>query len=203
MSEEQQPESNLPATPKGLAPRRRGRRGGRGRRRPAPAVHLSVEQTESPVKQIEPPIRLLEEMPVRPAPSKPKFQPDVPAPVEPPRETFQTEPRKNNPDISAISRAVNEVTEIVESLRRALEQMEEVLELVEVAERQKITDEREIESVLRALRQFQSRGDMPERHQRPERREPQNRPQRPVRQPQPEPSKQVEQPENPGPTPND
>jgi hypothetical protein len=44
--------------------------------------------------------------------------------------------------------------------------MEEVLELVELAERQKLTDEREIESLLRALRQLQSRGGRPERQER-------------------------------------
>ena len=43
-----------------------------------------------------------------------------------------------DPDGSAISQAVNEVTQIVESLRQALEQMEDVLELVEHAERQKL-----------------------------------------------------------------
>jgi hypothetical protein len=129
-------------------------------------------QTSLPAKQIEPPIRLREEMPVRPAPSKPKFHPDAGAPIEPPRE--------NNPDISAISQAVNEVTEIVESLRQSLAQMDEVLELVELAERQKITDEREIESLLRALRQFQSRGDRPDQPERPERFSRPNRPLRPA-----------------------
>jgi hypothetical protein len=131
-----------------------------------------VEQSlpaESPA-QTESPIRLREEMPVRPAPSKQKFQPPLSAPVEPPKEKFSQVPRKNNPDIPAISRAINEVTEVVESLRQALEQMEEVLELVELAERQKLTDEREIESLLRALRQLQSRGrtERPGRFERPE-----------------------------------
>jgi len=202
MPEEQQPESTSPAPPKGLAPRRRGRRGGRGRRRPAPAVSTGgqLPQTESPGKQIEPPIRLREGMPERPAPSRPKFQPDADAPIEPPREKFQPAPRRNDPDNSAISRAVNEVTDIVESLRQALEQMEEVLELVEHAERQKTADEREIESLLRALRQFQSRGERPERPQRPERREPQNRPPRPARQPEPQ---RTEPPDRPEPPPVD
>jgi hypothetical protein len=169
MSEEQQPESNLPAPPKSSGARRRGRRGGRGRRRPAPAIPVAGQfaQTESP-SQIEPPIRLREEMPVRPAPSKPKFQPPVSAPVDPPEEKFRPSPRKNNPDGSAISQAVSEVTQIIESLRQSLAQMEEVLELVELAERQKLADEREIESLLRALRQLQSRGGRPERREREE-----------------------------------
>jgi hypothetical protein len=59
------------------------------------------------------------------------------------------------PVSSAISQAVEEVTQIVESLKQTLEQMEEVLELVELAERQKSADEREIESLRRALRKIQ------------------------------------------------
>jgi len=46
------------------------------------------------------------------------------------------------------------VTQIVESLKQALDQMEEVLELVEVAERQKLADEREIESLRQTLRKI-------------------------------------------------
>jgi hypothetical protein len=133
-----------------------------------------VEPAESSAKQTEPPIRLREEMPVRPAPSKPKFLLAVPSPLEPSKEKFSDAPRKIDLNIPAISQAVSEVTQIVESLRQSLEQMEEVLELVELAERQKITDEREIESLLRALRQFQSRAgrpDRPERQERPENRE--------------------------------
>jgi hypothetical protein len=67
---------------------------------------------------------------------------------------------------SAISQAVEEVTQIVESLKQALEQMEEVLELVELAERQKSADEREIESLRRALQKIQQpRGRQQERPQ--------------------------------------
>ncbi|MGA2684065.1 MAG: hypothetical protein ABSF51_03335 [Verrucomicrobiota bacterium] len=58
-------------------------------------------------------------------------------------------------DVSAINRAADEVRHIVESLEQALEQMEEVLELVELAERQKSGDEREIDSLRRALRRIQ------------------------------------------------
>jgi hypothetical protein len=66
---------------------------------------------------------------------------------------------------SAITRAVDEVMQIVESLKQALRQMEEVLELVEHAERQKLADEHEIESLRRLLRQLQSpRGGRGERH---------------------------------------
>jgi hypothetical protein len=62
---------------------------------------------------------------------------------------------KGTPQTSAISQALDEVMQIVESLKRAVDQMEEVLELVELAERQKVGDEQEIESLRRALRQLQ------------------------------------------------
>ncbi|MGA2028499.1 MAG: hypothetical protein ABSG87_00285 [Verrucomicrobiota bacterium] len=157
MPEEQQPESSSPVPAKNLGLRRRGRRGGRGRRRPAPAIPATEQlpQTEPPLQQIEPPIRL-REMPVRPVPSKQKLQAPVPA------------SRAVKPDGSAISQAISEITKVVESLRQSLEQMEEILELVELAERQKLTDEREIESLLRALRQLQSHGGRPERQERPQ-----------------------------------
>jgi hypothetical protein len=199
MPEEQQPESNRPAPVKGLVPHSRGRRGGRGRRRPVPVVSASGQSApaEPASKQAEPPIRLREEMPVRPAPSKQKFQPSISAPIEPPKEKFRPAPRKNEPDISAMSQAVGEVTQVVESLRQSLEQMEEVLELVELAERQKLADEREIESLLRALRQLQSHGERtgrPERHSRPDR---PNRPQRPEPQASPESAEHTEDQESP------
>jgi TolA-binding protein len=57
--------------------------------------------------------------------------------------------------ISAVAKAADEVRQVVESLEQALEQMEEVLELLETAERQKFADEREIESLRRALRRIQ------------------------------------------------
>jgi len=67
--------------------------------------------------------------------------------------------------VSAISRAIEEVTQIVELLKQALDQMEEVLELVELAERQKLADEREIESLRQALRRIHQLRS--ERYERP------------------------------------
>jgi hypothetical protein len=58
---------------------------------------------------------------------------------------------------AAISQAIDEVMEIIDALKRAVDQMEEVLELVELAERQKLADEREIDSLRRALRQLHDR----------------------------------------------
>lgn len=58
---------------------------------------------------------------------------------------------------SAVSQAIDEVMAIIDALKRAVDQMEEVLELVELAERQKLADEREIDSLRRALRQLHDR----------------------------------------------
>ena len=52
----------------------------------------------------------------------------------------------------AIQKAIEEVNQIVETLRGALDDMEEVLETLEVAERQQNADEEEIETLRRALR---------------------------------------------------
>ncbi|MGO8764573.1 MAG: hypothetical protein ACLQSR_05470 [Limisphaerales bacterium] len=68
---------------------------------------------------------------------------------------------------SAISHAVSEVTQIAEALRQALLQMEDVLELVELAERQKLGDEQEIETLRRALRRIHHPRDLRE-NSRPE-----------------------------------
>jgi hypothetical protein len=179
MSEEQQPEElSRPAQVKSPGPRRRGRRGGRGRSRGprqqppaapvegipahAPADPFSEPSTpaESPAKRIEPepPIRLREEMPVRPVPSKQRIQPPAPAVISTPVSAPAPVARVAHavqPGGSAIGQIVGEVRHIVESLEQSLEQMEEVLRLVELAEHQKFTDERELESLRRALHKLQ------------------------------------------------
>jgi hypothetical protein len=62
------------------------------------------------------------------------------------------------PTPPAISTAIEQVSQIIEELKHALDEMEEVLETLEAAERQKIDDEREIESLQRALRQLHRSG---------------------------------------------
>ena len=185
MSEQQPMESKPPGPPRTSGGgRRRGRRGGRGRgpRRAAPVVTAGETaaplpedpeiqaglggeiaapapdapvsepsaQPESLAKPIEPPIRL-HEMPVRPVPSRQKVQPHVPAAVSAPVPPA----RAAKPDGSVIGQTVGEVRQIVESLEQALEQMVEVLRLVELAEHQKFADERELESLRRALHKLQ------------------------------------------------
>jgi len=55
----------------------------------------------------------------------------------------------------SVQKAIEEVNQVIMTLRETLDDMEEVLETLELAERQKNADEQEIESLRRALRQFQ------------------------------------------------
>lgn len=130
--EQQHPESNLPEIPKRPGGRRRGRRGGRGRRRPP----IPQPVSEPPMESAEPVEQEFSESKIPPSPPK-QFQPK----------------RRGSP----LMQAADEVADIIESLKHTLAQMEEVLELIETAERQKISDEHEIESLRRQLRQIQSR----------------------------------------------
>jgi hypothetical protein len=127
LPEEQPMESSQPASPHNSGGRRRrGRRGGRGR-----GARRSVQTAQA----------------AQPA-SAPVEGPSVPE-----METPTT--GGGEKDSSAISRAIDEVRQIVISLEQVLEQMEEVRELVELVDRQKSADEREIESLRRALRRIQ------------------------------------------------
>jgi hypothetical protein len=56
---------------------------------------------------------------------------------------------------ASIQQAIEQVNRIVQSLKEASDEMEGVLEMLELFERQGDADEREIESLRRALRQFQ------------------------------------------------
>jgi hypothetical protein len=67
---------------------------------------------------------------------------------------------------ASVEKAIEEVNAVVEALRTSLEDMEEVLEMLEVFERQKNVDEREIESLRRALRQVHRPRDSGHHHHR-------------------------------------
>lgn len=54
-----------------------------------------------------------------------------------------------------MQKAIDEVNQIIETLKETLDEMDEVLETLELAERQKNADEQEIESLRRALRGLQ------------------------------------------------
>jgi hypothetical protein len=72
---------------------------------------------------------------------------EAPAPVPaPPRRAIQPA------SPMAVQQAIEEVSSIIETLRATLEDMELVLETLELAERQKIADEQEIETLRRGLR---------------------------------------------------
>lgn len=97
-------------------------------------------------------------------------------PAEVPSSPRQEEQRPSQ--AQPIRRAIEEVSQIVLSLKTVLSEMEEVLELLEMAEVQKEVDEREIAALQQALSRLQ-RG-----HERrhsagasPEPREPQSQPQ--------------------------
>ena len=74
-----------------------------------------------------------------PPPSAPPPRPPLPGPGTKP----------------SVEQAIDDVSQIIETLRRSLDDMEELLEMLELFERQTLADEREIESLRRALRQLQ------------------------------------------------
>ena len=53
-----------------------------------------------------------------------------------------------------LQQAIEEVNQIIQTLRETLDDMEEVLETLELAERQKNADEQELETLRRGLRQL-------------------------------------------------
>jgi predicted RNase H-like nuclease (RuvC/YqgF family) len=54
-----------------------------------------------------------------------------------------------------VQTAIEQVNQIIETLRESLDEMEAVLETLELAERQKNADEYEIDSLRRALNRLQ------------------------------------------------
>jgi hypothetical protein len=128
-------------------PRRSGprRRGGRGRRRPqmrepnpaAPEVASVAAEQPTPVSVSEP---IKREEPTRaPAPSS----------------LQQRQQNQHRRIGSPITQATAQVEDVIKSLREALRELEEVLEILDDAQRQQIGDEKEIESLRRALSALQ------------------------------------------------
>lgn len=73
----------------------------------------------------------------------------APEPVSAPSVSTPSQPASQ----ANVEQAIEEVSSVINVLREALDDMEEVLEMLEVFERQKNADEREIDSLRRALRQ--------------------------------------------------
>ncbi len=174
---------------------RRGRRGGRGRGRhsaetpaqqppssPDEAAHSEQPRAEAlpgaPATGVAPP-EVVEQLPDQAgrqaaAPGEEEFrsarrergpargtpvQHEPPPPPRPPREFRPATPL-------AVTQAIEEVNQIIETLRTTLTEMEDVLETLELAERQKIADEQEIETLRRSLRQLHRPRDVGQPHSR-------------------------------------
>jgi hypothetical protein len=135
MVPEEQPKSNLPPSVRPARSSHRRRRSGRRppRRQVPQTVQEQPTQTYGDVPgdvSVEPEI----------------FAPPAHAPTVPalPPAAFS----------SPLGKSIEQVSQVIEELKHVLDEMEEVLETLELAERQKIDDEREIESLQRALRQL-------------------------------------------------
>jgi len=166
MAPEEEPKTDTTPT-EGSGPRsvpRRNRRPGRGRRgrgrggRPKqagaePPPPQSAQAEAGSPEEAEPIFELAEDSgpqsgeEARP-PEPPEPEPESPIPSGPPTGNLS---RPASP--VSVEQAIEEVNGVVDSLRTALEEMEEVLEMFEIFERQKNADEREIDSLRRALRQ--------------------------------------------------
>lgn len=78
-----------------------------------------------------------------------------PPPLREPREIPRPPAREPQPRAPmAVQQAIEEVNQVIETLRGSLDDMEAVLETLELAERQKNLDEQEIETLRRGLRQL-------------------------------------------------
>lgn len=100
--------------------------------------------------------------------------PLAPAPAVETREPVKRLERKDFQPASpvAVSEAIDEVNRVITQLKQVLDTMEEILETLELAEVQKTADEREIQYLRNALRQFdrpvssEARRDAPRREER-------------------------------------
>jgi hypothetical protein len=178
MTDDQSSKSESSASPAKRA--RRSRRGGRGRRRKPTAVSPQTATGPQSIAEESPVTSTAEFTDEREAADAP--MPDSPIdearreaadesiveqhePYEPAREPaprLQPERRERHDfkpaQPAAIADAIEEVNHIIVSLRQVLDEMEEILETLELAEVQKTADEREIQSLHIALRQFERRG---------------------------------------------
>ena len=170
--------SEQSTSPADKGPRRRSRRGGRRhsrRREPRPAgetlptsphaTDAASDEHVEPHEQQGLPLETAIESAASAGPTKAaeqKLPPLRPAPVvrardqqrtrEPQREALPE--REPGPKIPSITRAIEQVNEIIKELKHTLDEMDDVLETLELAERQKIDDEREIDNLQRALRRL-------------------------------------------------
>lgn len=160
-SKPEAPRQDAPPGPK-AAPRRdrrpgRGRRGrGRGGRPPKPSLS---EPTSSPAPEAPNPRDEPEPIFELAGEASPEADTRMPAveltehSEEAPAAPAGLHPSQSASPVS-VEKAIEEVSAVIDTLRGALDDMDELLEMLEMFERQKNADEREIESLRRALRQI-------------------------------------------------
>ncbi len=132
--EEFKPGTEPPEKPKSSPPERRGRRSGRGHRGGGRRPQQHHQRPPGGQQPVETPPAHLEPSPTTSEP-----------PVLPSQE-------RERPSPATIQNAIDDVNQIIGTLRDTLIDMEEVLETLELLERQNNADERELESLRRALR---------------------------------------------------
>ena len=186
--EKPSPSGESPAPGKRAHPPRRSRRGGRGRRRPGPrpgagsaVASPAVDETigpeaagapipadaESTAAEAPLPDSPIEEARREAAEAAVVESREYREPREDERREERARPERHErrdfkpATPAAVAEAIEEVTRIIASLRQVLDQMDEILETLELAEVQKTADEREIQSLRNALRQFDRRGPGP------------------------------------------
>jgi len=153
MDPEQQPDAgSMAPEASGTPPApRRGRRSGRGRRgRGGRRPHTSAPPPSAPPADAA-------DLPQPVAESAPVERETPPPPYQEPQRA----------PLIGVQQAIEEVNQIIETLRATLDDMDAVLETLELAERQKNADEQEIETLRRGLRQLhrpREGGPHPPRH---------------------------------------
>ena len=187
--EEQLPTSSAKSdSPASKGPRRRSRRGGRRHSRrpginssapvpaPVPSPETAAHESAGP-SEASGQMTMTEKKAVQSSQiesTETKLPPLRPASVfrarEQPRvreSQIRKEPvpeSETESKVRSITKAIEQVNEIITELKHALEEMDDVLETLEMAERQKIDDEREIEHLQRALRRLNRPRDDEPRH---------------------------------------
>ena len=107
-----------------------------------------------PMETPPPPMREDREQ-VRNMHHAPRTREAPPPPMREDREIHRPPTREPQPRAQmSVQQAIEEVNQIIETLRGTLDDMEAVLETLELAERQKNADEQEIETLRRGLRQL-------------------------------------------------
>jgi hypothetical protein len=122
---------------------------------PAPiSPPFKTERGEPPTQRS--PAEPRERTPQGPRERQPEREQRRAPPERPPQPERPSESELEPAEFKApsVTEAIEQVTKIIEELKSVLGEMEEVLETLEFAERQKIDDEREIETLQRALRQL-------------------------------------------------